>query len=110
MSVTVVKNNIIMTRGDTLKIKINITDSAGEPYTPVEGDTIRFAAKKEYSDESPCILKDIPYDTCILHLEPADTKELEQPCDYLYDIEITLNDGTVDTFINGKLKIKEEVH
>lgn len=110
MSVTVVKNTIIMTRGDTLKIKINITDSAGEPYIPVEGDTIRFAAKENYDDELPCILKDIPYDTCILHLEPADTKDLKQPCSYFYDIEITLNDGTVDTFITGKLNIKEEVH
>ena len=110
MSVMVKKNNITMTRGDTLKIKINITDSVGEPYIPVEGDTIRFAAKENYNDKLPCILKNIPYDTCILHLEPSDTKDLKQPCSYLYDIEITLNDGTVDTFIAGTLDIKEEVH
>lgn len=110
MSVTVVKNNIVMTRGDTLKVKINITDSNGEPYIPIEGDKIVFAAKKDYCDAEPCILKDIPYNTCILHLEPSDTKSLEQPCKYNYDIELTKADGTVDTFIKGILNIKEEVH
>lgn len=109
MSVKTVGTNIFMTRGDTLRIKINITNGNGEPYIPVDGDTMRFAAKKEYTDESPCITKDIPCDTCVLHLEPSDTKGLEQPCTYLYEIEMTLNDGTVDTFIKGKLNITEEV-
>lgn len=109
MSVKVVGTTIIMTRGDTLKLKIDIKDSNGNLYQLVEGDSIRFDAKENYTDESPAILKDIPYDTCILHLEPLDTKNLKQPQDYLYDIQLTLNDGTVDTFLKGKLKITEEV-
>ena len=109
MSVSIVKTTIIMTRGDTLKTKISITDSNGQPYIPVDGDSIRFAAKKQYTDEAPCIIKDIPIDTCVLHLEPSDTKSLEQPYDYVYDIQITMNDGTVDTFLKGKLKLTEEV-
>lgn len=50
MSVTVVKNNIVMIRSDTLKVKINITDSNGESYIPIEGDKIVFATKKDYRD------------------------------------------------------------
>lgn len=109
MSVKFIGNNITMTRGDTLKTKIIIKDSDGKEYIPVEGDSIRFAMKKKYTDEKPCILKDIPFDTCLLHLEPSDTKTLEQPSEYIYDIQITMNDGTVDTFITGKLNIMQEV-
>lgn len=110
MSVTVKKNTITMTRGDTVDITINIEDEKGEPYIPVEGDVIRFAAKKSYADESPIILKDIPIDTRKLILEPADTKDLDQPSTLVYDVEITTNDGTVATFIKGTINITEEVH
>lgn len=110
MSVKIKKSTITMTRGDTLKANITVTDAAGNTYSPAEGDSLRFAVKKKYTDETPCILKDIPIDTCVLHLEPSDTKDLEQPSSYVYDIQLTMNDGTVDTFINGVLKITEEVH
>ena len=110
MSVKIKKSTITMTRGDTLRSKVVITDSAGNPYIPAKGDVLRFAAKKQYTDEVPCIIKDIPIDTCVLHLEPSDTKELEQPYSYVYDIQITMNDGTVDTFISGVLRLTEEVY
>ena len=110
MSQKIKGTTIIMTRGDTLRCKINITTQDGSAYIPVDGDVIRFAAKKKYSDEAPAIIKDIPWDTLELRLDPEDTKHLEQPGDYVYDIQITLNDGTVDTFIErAKLKITEEV-
>ena len=109
MSVTISGNNIIMTRGDTLKTKLKIKDSDGKEYIPIEGDSIRFALKRKHNDAKPCILKDIPVDTCILYLEPQDTKCLPQPSEYVYDIQITMNDGTVDTFITGKLNITQEV-
>ena len=109
MSVKVKKTKITMTRGDTAKIDISLVNDNGVIYTPVEGDVIRFAAKKSYTDEQPCILIDIPIETCELHIKPEDTKNLEQPCNLVYDIEITFKDGTVDTFIKGELKIEEEV-
>ena len=110
MSVKITNSTITMTRGDTLKLKINILDADGNEYVPAEGDIIRFAAKQSYSDDEPLILKEIPYDTCILHLEPSDTKELTQPSKLVYDIQITMTDGTVDTFISGTLSIIEEVY
>lgn len=110
MSVMVTGTTIVMTRGDTLRLGIAINNSDGTPYEPAEGDIIRFAAKRAYTDVEPCILKNIPSDTCELLLEPSDTKNLEQPCLLLYDIEITMTDGTVDTFMTGKLKITEEVY
>ena len=108
MSVKIVNNNITMTRGDTLKTKIDILDSEGKEYIPVEGDRIRFAMKKKYTDDTCCILKEIPYDTLVLHLEPQDTKSL-QHSEYVYDIQITMNDGTVDTFLTGRFTLMQEV-
>ena len=42
---------IIMTRGDTLKVTINLLKDDGNPYVPQTGDIIRFAAKENYG---PC--------------------------------------------------------
>ena len=110
MAVNISNSTITMTRGDTLKVKVNIFDSEGKPYIPVEGDKIRFAVKRNYYDEKPLILKEIPFDTLLLQLEPKDTKDLKQPSELKYDIQITMNDGTVDTFIKGILNISEEVY
>ena len=110
MSVKIKKTNIIMTRGDTAKIKIAVLNNDGSEYFPVEGDVIRFAAKRSYADSAPCILKEIPIDTRELVIEPADTKYLDQPISLVYDIEITTKDGVVDTFIKGTVDILEEVY
>lgn len=108
---------ITMTRGDTAFISVSMTRD-GEPYTPVEGDEVRFAVKhpamtgggKQYKDAEPVILIDIPIDSMVLTIAPADTEELDFG-EYVYDIQITFADGTVDTFIpNADLVITPEVH
>lgn len=110
MSYSISKTNITLTRGDTLKATINITDAAGEPYIPKESDRIRFAMKQNYLDEEPLIIKDIPVDTLLLVLNPEDTKRLSFG-KYVYDIELTTENGEVDTFISkANLLLTEEVH
>lgn len=105
--------SVTMTRGDTVVLNIGIYDTDGETYTPVEGDTIRFALKKTYSDAETLLYKDIPIDTLELRIEPNDTKELDAGQvngKYVYDIELTKADGTVDTFIpRAEWVILEEV-
>lgn len=111
--VKITGTTIILTRGDTLETGVTIYDEAGEVYTPGDTDVVRFALKKKYSDVDPIILKTIPNDTMILRLESSDTKQLEQPAGYVYDVQITIDDGTpegyVCTFISGIFKTKEEV-
>lgn len=114
------KNQITLTRGDTLRLEVEI-EKDGEAYTPVEGDSVRFALKhpkmtrdtdgyEEFSDAEPLLVKDIPIDTMILQLDPEDTKPFGFG-EYVYDIQITFSDGTVDTFIaNTKFKLEPEVH
>lgn len=114
--VKIIDNAITMTRGDTLRATVTITRD-GEAYTPVTGDTVRFAlkrdvlngAKTEYKDAEPLVLKDIPIDTLLLQLDPEDTKHLGFGS-YVYDIQITFADGSVDTFIAAqKLVLSPEV-
>lgn len=101
---------ITLTRGDTLPLHFELENEDGSVYIPTENDTIRFAMKKDYSDDEPLLVKNIPTDTLDLRIESADTKPLDFG-DYVYDVEITLNDGTVFTFIEkAKLKLTEEVH
>ena len=111
-------NEITLTRGDTFKCVVTLVyEESEEEYIPVEGDRLRFALKRDkmnakktsYSDEDPLILKDIPIDTLLLQINPEDTKPLPFG-DYVYDIEITFADGTVDTFITTKkFKLTPEV-
>ena len=100
---------IILTRGDTMRIKLNIKKYDGEDYIPSEGDAIRFALKKRYSDPEPLLLIPIPTDTLILEINPNDTKSLNFGI-YVYDIQITYANGDVDTFIcKQQFRIEEEV-
>lgn len=119
MSHSISGNKITLTRGDTLRLNVEIMKD-GEAYKPVAGDSVRFALKRkdmvrsdgysEFADETPLILKEVPIDTMILTIEPSDTKDLGFG-KYAYDIEITFADGTVDTFIaNAELSLTAEVH
>lgn len=109
MSFSIKKNVITITRGDTLVSKVAITDAAGNEYVPCEEDSIRFALKQSSEDEEALIVKEIPYDTLILQLDADETKQLPVG-EYRYDIEITLSNGVVDTFIPwSKFKVTEEV-
>lgn len=107
-----------MTRGDTFIATITLTDKDGNEYTPLPGDSIRFALKHPeikpdrmgYVDDNPLILKQIPLDTLELQIDPIDTKPLAFGS-YTYDIEITYSDGAVDTFItSAPFDILPEVH
>lgn len=107
--------NIELTRGDSFFCEVNITKD-GEPYEPAAGDTVRFAVKRKmftpgggnYADCEPLIRKSVPTDTMILQLDPEDTKGLKFGS-YDYDVEITFEDGRVDTFIRGDFILTPEV-
>lgn len=109
MSFKVNKNTITLTRGDTFKALLTINNPDGTEYTPMEGDSIRFALKENVEDRKCLILKEIPTDTMLLVLNPEDTEDMEFGT-YVYDIQLTKANGDIDTFITAsKLKLTEEV-
>lgn len=102
-------SDITLTKGDSLIIELTLTKD-DESFTPETGSTIRFAMKQKYTDpDETALVKDIPIDTLILELEPEDTKHLTPKKKYVYDIQLTYPDGRIDTFINGRIILSEEV-
>lgn len=109
-------NTIYLVRGDTLETQVTIKRSKDEEYIPVEGDVVRFALKRDqlnhsktqYVDDQPLVIKTIPINTLVLRLDPSDTSSLDFGV-YAYDIQLTMADGKVDTFISDKLYLEPEV-
>jgi len=100
--------NISLTRGDTGIFHINLQSRDGEAYTPQQGDSLRFALGKNWGRDT-LFTKQIPLDTCILEIEPQDTKELEFK-KYKYDIEFTDSYGHVSTILLGEFIVDKEVY
>mgnify|MGYP000845088627 CR=1 FL=1 len=109
MSCKIRKNVITLTRGDTLIAKVDVKLSDGTEYIPKSGDVIRFAMKKTYSDSETLLNIQIPTDSMTLRIESAMTKDFEFGT-YVYDVQLTKENGDVDTFITkGQLLLTEEV-
>lgn len=108
--VSVNGTTISLTRGDTLRTLVTIYNADGSEYEPTDTDTIVFTVKRSYEDEDALITKEISNITRLLELASEDTKPLEMPFTYVYDIQLIKDNGDVDTFIaKAKLKITEEV-
>ena len=99
--------NITLTRGDSFYCQITMKEGE-QTYTPGEGDVVRFALKKSYSDMATLIKKELDNSTLLLYIAPDDTKEMAYG-EYVYDIELTKSNGDVDTFIKGRFRLTEEV-
>ena len=103
------KNNITVTKGDSLPLHITCMDG-DRAYTPIEGDSIRFALSKGYKGEKGYVLilsKNVPLDTYDITISATETGNLEY-ITYNYDVELTHANGIVDTFISGTLEITGE--
>ena len=113
--------NIILTRGDTMTLTVGLshevppvppaTEPTIEPYTPESGDVIRFAVSQGYKGATGYEFKwstEIPHDTLTFTMPATETAKLSYQT-YNYDVEITHDDNTVDTFISGHLTIIGEV-
>ncbi len=109
MSYSVKGTTITLTRGDTFCADIGIFQPNGEAYIPRSGDKVRFALKQSIKDKTCLIIKDIPIDTMKLIIDPEDTKNLAFG-NYVYDIQLTKMNGSVDTFITkSTLTLTEEI-
>lgn len=102
-------NDLYLTRGDTARLAVNITNVCDDgEYIPAADDTFRFTCKKNvYTDEM--IFQKIATGNAVFKILPSDTKELDFAT-YVYDIELTTVDGDVYTVIPySMLHILKEV-
>lgn len=91
---------IYLTRGDTLPIKILITDQNKDPYELQEGDILYFTVKKSISTSEIVFQKRLQ--TNKFNIEHDDTAGIAYG-KYVYDVQLTLADGTVWTIIKPNL-------
>lgn len=88
---------IALTRGDTARLTVTITDDLGEPYKIQIDDILTLSVKRSVSDADPLITKTI-IGTDTFHIRPSDTTGLEFG-KYLYDVQVSTYDGDVYTVI-----------
>ena len=93
------KDNIIrITRGDSASFGITVMDGTTE-YELQEGDVLRFTVRRNIYSTTKSLQKILGYgDTMEFVIEPEDTVGLNFG-NYVYDVELTLADGTVNTII-----------
>ena len=102
------QNNIItLTRGDTAVLKLDIIDEQGIPYDVTDSDVVLFTLKRNVMEKDVIFQKSMVDGKIIIH--PQDTSHLEYG-QYVYDVELTKEDGFVATVIPPhRLVIAEEV-
>ena len=99
------KTRISLIRGDTFIAEVGIY-VGDEPYVLQQDDEIHFLLKRadlrkdqtEYINKTPVVEKVISNNDLILRLESSDTADLPFGR-YVYDVQLKMSDGTVDTFI-----------
>ena len=103
--------NIEITRGDTFKRTL-ILKKNNVTYVPQNDDVIRFAMSKVYKSKKGYELllnKVIDNSTLLWTIDAEDTATLDYG-QYVYDLQITYADGSVETFADKKtITLTEEV-
>lgn len=100
---------IQLTRGDTARITVSITNSATEQsYSIASTDVLELTVRKAVSDAESCIHKTLT-GSGTFHILPADTKDLNFG-KYKYDVQLTTDAGDVYTVIGpSTFEILQEV-
>jgi hypothetical protein len=95
-------NEIYITKGDTGRFNVAIKYKNGAIYRPQKGEVLTFTVKKSITDAVPVIQKKITNytegETTQFVILPADTEGLKVG-KYIYDIEMQLANGDINTII-----------
>jgi hypothetical protein len=93
-------NKIKVIQGDTGSIRVALDD-----YKLTTGDKVYFTVKKDYG-ETALIKKVITvFDEGVATIKLT-TNDTDMPVNtYLYDIQVNLSNGTVDTIVLNKFQV-----
>jgi hypothetical protein len=99
-------NAIMLTRGDTARLSVDLTTVKGDVYEMGKDDTLTLKVKKRLSDSEPVIYKEV-IGANDFHIEPKDTKHLPFGM-YIYSVRLITTEGDEYTVIdNSSFKIGE---
>ena len=100
-------NSLIITRGDTGILNLDLKQHNGEQYTVAEGDNCVLTVKRSVNNAEVLFQKELTDGQFII--EPSDTENLDYGT-YKYDVQLTTADGKVDTVITpADFKVETEV-
>lgn len=85
---------MILTRGDTCEINIELYNEDGTIYNPSANDVVVFSIKKNVIDEEVLLEKT----GLIIRIDSEDTRDWQIAL-YYYDVKVLFEDGTVQTVI-----------
>lgn len=101
-------NGIELTRGDTARLSVTVTNDDGEEYAIQPSDTLTLSIKKTVHDAEALVEKTI-FGNNVFHIEPNDTSKMAFG-NYKYDVQLTTAEGDVYTVIPPSMfKIAQEV-
>ena len=101
-------NSIELTRGDTARLTVPLTDDSGAAYEMQSTDELVMTVKSSVNDDTPCFQK-IVVGSNEIHIKPSDTANLNFG-KYVYDVELRISEDDVYTVIEKTMfKIREEV-
>lgn len=96
--------NILLTRGDTLRIPIVISD-----YELQEGDIIEMTCRESDEENAKILFNILADSNGVINILPGHTKDLAFNGEYVYDIQATLNNGAdVVTYGIKRFRILKE--
>lgn len=105
------RENIVVTRGDSREFNVTFTDSAGDPYDLTDAGitfTVGNLITKTLGDG--IAVSDPQTGVATITLEPEDTEGAsDSRTSYPYDVEIVLADGRVKTPIRGRFIVVPDV-
>lgn len=104
--VNISNKDIYMTKGDTVRITLDIRDKDGNEYVIRSGDVIRMVVKNKRLDKDIIIIESTTKDLVI----ESDMTSKIIPGNYEYDVQITFNNGDINTIVpKHKFVILQEV-
>ena len=100
-------SDISLTRGDTAKFDLTITNFDGQVYERQQGDRLVFTIKKSYNSEYEYIQKEI--DGLSFVMSSKDTQEMDYG-NYWYDVQLETVDKGVYTVLGpARFIVRKEV-
>ncbi len=91
-------NDISLTRGDTARLTVTITNICDDGlYVPSPDDVFKLTVKESVYD-SNSVFQKVSTGNPIFKIDPIDTKELDFRR-YVYDIELETKNGEVYTIV-----------
>lgn len=109
MSLRVAGNNIVLTKGDVMYLKIVLEyANDGDTYTLEDGDTAEFAIM-DFDCKEVFVQKEIDTSNMMLKLVPSDTESLSVDRVYRHGVKITKLGGDPFTVTFGIFKLLPEV-